>query len=125
MELGVEKLRSAFDAINRADIESAGEWIDPEVEIGRTPFIDPPAGGRKAVLEFMRPSMFERQNLEVLSTEIHDDVILVDLVFHAVGKGSGIELRQRNFQLFRIRDGMLVKWEVFFDREDAERAVAD
>lgn len=124
MKLAVKKLREAFDAVNRDDVESATDWLDEDVEIGRTPFMDPPAGGREAVLEFMRPNMFERQRIELLSTEIHGNVILADLIFHAVGKGSGVEVSQTNFQNFTFRSGMVVKWEVFFDREDAERAAA-
>jgi ketosteroid isomerase-like protein len=124
MESAVEKLRGTFDAFNRGDLESAEEWVDQDVEIGRTPFMDPPARGKEALLEFMRPSMFERQTTELLSTEVHGNVILADIVFHAVGKGSGVEVSQANFQLFTIRDGVFVKWEVFFDRKEAEAAVA-
>jgi ketosteroid isomerase-like protein len=120
----VEKLRAAFDAVNRGDLEGAGEWIDEDIEIGRTPFMDPPARGREALLGFMRPNMFEQQRIELLSTEVHGKVILADLVFHAVGKGSGVEVSQANVQLFTIRDGAFVKWEVFFDRTEAEAAVA-
>src|SRR4051812_21240906 len=124
MESAVEKLRGAFDAFNRGDLESVGEWIDPDIEIGRTPFIDPPSRGKEAFLEFSRPNMFERQTLELLSTEIHGNVILADLVLRAVGKDSGVEVSQAIFQLFTWRDGMFVKWEVFLDRQDAEAAVA-
>ena len=119
MESAVEKLRGMFDAFNRGDLEGAGEWIDQEVEIGRTPFMDPPARGKEALLEFMRPNMFERQTTEVLSTEVHGNVILADLAFNAVGKGSGVPVNQATFQLFTIRGGMFVKWEVFFDRKEA------
>ena len=124
MESAVEKLRAAFDAFNRGDLESAGEWVDQDVEIGRTPFIDPPARGKEALLEFMRPNMFERQEIELVATEVHGNMILADLILHAVGKGSGVEVSQANFQLFTIRDGVFVKWEVFFDRNEAEAAVA-
>ena len=125
MESAVEKLRAAFDAFNRGDLESAGEWVDQDVEIGRTPFIDPPARGKEALLEFMRPNMFERQEIELVATEVHGNMILADLILHAVGKGSGVEVSQANFQLFTIRDGTFVKWEVFYDRKEAEAAVGD
>jgi ketosteroid isomerase-like protein len=125
MESAVEKLRAAFDAFNRGDLESAGEWVDQDVEIGRTPFIDPPARGKEALLEFMRPNMFERQEIELVATEVHGNMILADLILHAVGKGSGVEVSQANFQLFTIRDGTFVKWEVFFDRKEAEAAAGD
>ena len=124
MESAIEKLRATFDAFNRGDLDSAGEWVDQEVEIGRTPFIDPPARGKTAMLEFMRPTMFERQTTELLAAEVHGSVILAKIVFHAVGKGSGVEVSQTNFQLFTIRDGLFVKWEVFFNQAEAEAAVA-
>ena len=124
MESAVEKLRGTFDAFNRGDLESAGKWIDQDVEIGRTPFMDPPAGGKRAMLEFMRPTMFERQTIKLRSTEIHESVILAKTDFHAVGKGSGVEVSQTTFQLFTIRGGAFVKWEVFFDQNEAEAALA-
>ena len=125
MKSAVEKLRAAFVAFNRGDLESAGEWVDQDVEIGRTPFIDPPARGKEALLEFMRPNMFERQEIELVATEVHGNRILADLILHAVGRGSGVEVSQANFQLFTIRDGTIVKWEVFIDRKEAEAAVGD
>jgi ketosteroid isomerase-like protein len=124
MEAAVEKLRAAFDAFNRDDLESAGEWVAQDVEIGRTPFIDPPGRGREAFLAFSRPDMFERQTIELHATEVHGNVILADLTFHAVGKGSGVEVSQANYQLFTFRDGRFAKWEVFFDRNEAEAALA-
>ena len=124
MESAIEKLRGVFDAVNHDDLEGAGEWIDPDVEIGRTPFLAPPARGKEALLEFLRPNIFERQTTELLSTEVHGNVILADLIFHAKGKGSGIEVSQAVFHLFTMRDGMIVKWEVFLDRKEAEAALA-
>ena len=76
------------------------------------------------MLEFMRPGMFERQTTELLSTEVHGSVILAEIIFHAVGKGSGVEVSQANYQLFTFRDGRFAKWEVFFDRNEAEAALA-
>ena len=124
MESAVEKLRATFDAANRGDLEKAAEWVDQDVKIGRNPSMDPPAPGREGLLEFMRPKMFERQTTELIATEVHGNVILAELIFNAVGKGSGVEVSQRNFQLFTVRDGLFVKWEVFFDRKEAEAAAA-
>jgi ketosteroid isomerase-like protein len=124
MKSAVEKLRGTFDAANRGDFEGAVEWVAQDVEIGRTPFLDPPAAGREGLLEFMRPNMFERQMTKLHATEVHGNVILAELTFQAVGKGSGVGVSQTNFQLFTVRDGMFVKWEVFFDRKDAEAAAA-
>ncbi len=76
------------------------------------------------MLEFLRPDFFERQTIELLSTETYGNLILVKPIFHAVGKSSGVEISQPNFQLLAFNDGMVVKWEVFFDRMEAERAAA-
>jgi hypothetical protein len=48
-----------------ATLRVRGEWVDEDVEIGRTPFMDPPSRGKEALLTFMRPSMFERQTTEL------------------------------------------------------------
>jgi ketosteroid isomerase-like protein len=55
MESAVDKLHRTFDAFNRGDLESAGEWIDPDVEIGRTPFMDPPRAGEGSVARVHAP----------------------------------------------------------------------
>lgn len=112
-------LRAAFEALNDGDLQKAGEFLDPDVEIGHTPFVDPPASGRSAVLRFMRPAEFENQTLELLSTEMIGGVILADVMFRAVGASSGAEVTQRTFQLFTVRGGSLVRWEVFLDRDEA------
>jgi ketosteroid isomerase-like protein len=49
--------------------------------------------------------------------------VLVPVVLRARGAGSGIEVEQRAFQVWTVRDGKAVRVEAFADLEAARRAV--
>jgi hypothetical protein len=48
-------------------------------------------------------------------------VVLTD--YHGRGKGSGVEIRQEGAQVFELRDGKVVRLEVFATREKAIESV--
>jgi ketosteroid isomerase-like protein len=123
MDNAVAKLREAYDAFNRRDFEAAVSALHPEVEWNRVAEVEGTLHGREAVLQFMQPEVFERQEVEILEISIHGDKILVHSDFLGVAAASGIELRQKGYQLWTIRDGLAAKLEIFLDRAEALRAV--
>jgi ketosteroid isomerase-like protein len=48
-----------------------------------------------------------------------DERILVLVRFKGVGRGSGLEVNQRVGHLFSLRDGSVVRWEVYWEEADA------
>ena len=51
------------------------------------------------------------------------DWVVVLTSYHGRGKGSGIDLHQKGAHVFRLRDGKVVRLEVFASREKAIASV--
>ena len=45
------------------------------------------------------------------------DCVLAHVVFHAKGAGSGIEMSDDAWHLWRIKDGLAIEFSYFNDRE--------
>jgi ketosteroid isomerase-like protein len=54
--------------------------------------------------------------------EIGDHVVVL-ASYRGRGKGSGVEIRQQGAHVFRLRDGKVVRLEIFADREKAIESV--
>ena len=78
--------------------------------------------GRDAVLEFLKPDIFERQEAHVIGITTHGEKLLVHAKFRGAFSGSGIELEQEGWQLWTIRDGLGAKLQAFLDRDQALEA---
>jgi ketosteroid isomerase-like protein len=122
MDQAVKRMREGYEAFNRGDFDAAARWIHPEIVWHRAADFERAMEGRDAVRQSMDPSVFQRQQSEVLGMEAIGDSVLVDTVFHATGAGSGIELDQEGYHLWTMRDGMAARFEFFLDRDEALRA---
>jgi uncharacterized protein len=54
--------------------------------------------------------------------EIGDHVVVL-ATYHGVGKGSGVEITHEGAHVFQLRDGKVVRLEIFATREKALRSV--
>jgi uncharacterized protein len=54
--------------------------------------------------------------------EIGDHVVVL-ATYHGRGKGSGFEVRQQGAHVFRLRNGKVVRLEIFANREKALESV--
>jgi ketosteroid isomerase-like protein len=54
--------------------------------------------------------------------DVDDERVLVLVLVYATGKGSGIPVELRNAHEFTIRDGVLVRFKVYSDRDEALEA---
>jgi ketosteroid isomerase-like protein len=105
------------------DIAAALELLTPDVE-----WVNPPdavVGGTLSghsgfteALTGVADSFSQWRHEPIGFTEIGDQV-LVDLVFHATGRGSGLELDKPEFHLWSFRDGKLARLQWFNRREEA------
>jgi ketosteroid isomerase-like protein len=118
----VKLLRQSYEAFNRGDFEAAMEHAHPEFELHRPP-TGPYAGetirGREGVLAYLEPDAFEEQRVTPLEFVEGDGVILVRLEAYGRGAGSGIEIREEAFHVWRIRDGKAYSLEVHPERDTA------
>lgn len=55
-------------------------------------------------------------------TLVDDERIFGDGAIHARGRESGLELDQELCWLFSVRNGMLYRYEVFYDLDEGRRA---
>jgi ketosteroid isomerase-like protein len=56
--------------------------------------------------------------------EIGDDVVVLTR-YEGRGKGSGLEISQEGAHVFRLRDGKVVRLEIFASREKAIASVTE
>ncbi len=119
MEKAVENFRRGYDAFNRGDFDEAASYIHPDVEMARVVDVESGLKGREQARQNMEPVVWEKQVLEVHEAEVIGESILLKTTFHAVGRGSGIELDQDGYHLWKVRDGLGVDFRFFLDREDA------
>ena len=75
----------------------------------------------KPVRALMTPDMFDRQALILGDIVVNGDKVLVETTFRVRGRSSGIELANRGWQVWTIRDDLAVRVELF-DDEAAARA---
>jgi ketosteroid isomerase-like protein len=54
--------------------------------------------------------------------ELGDHVVVL-ATYHGRGKGSGVEVHQLGAHVFELRDGKVVRLEIFADREKAIESV--
>ena len=123
MELAVQRLRQGYEAFNRGDFDAAAALMHPEIEVGRLAEVEQSVKGREAVREWMRPVVFERQNVDVQEMDVRVSAVIVCAVIRGVGRGSGIEVTLEVFQVWRFRDGLAISLDQFSDRAEAERMV--
>jgi ketosteroid isomerase-like protein len=114
-----ELIREGYDAFNRGDFDAAASLLHPEIVWHRAVDIEHYIEGADAAKELMEPSSFSEQHNDVHSIEQHGEFVIVDVTFRAVGAGSGIELDQRTFHVWRVEEGAAVEFWAVRSRPEA------
>jgi ketosteroid isomerase-like protein len=123
----VEIVQRAIDALNRGDMDAALLSSDPEVEVdwsrsrGLTPGIH---RGYEAVRAFWTSihETFERVTVSPEEFIEHGDHVLVPNRTRFRGR-EGIEVDTRSTVVVTLRDGRILRWELFQERADALEAM--
>jgi ketosteroid isomerase-like protein len=123
----VEIVRSAIDALNRDDIDAAMRLGDPQVEVdwsrsrGLIPGIH---RGLEAARAFWS-SLYETfESVTVFPEEYieHGQHVLVPNRTRFRGR-DGIEVDTRSTVVVTLRDGLILRWVLFQERQDALEAM--
>jgi ketosteroid isomerase-like protein len=102
--------------------------IDPEVEV-EPPLTGPTSGAThhghqgllKLVVEFW--SQFDERRSELKECiPAGGDRVITTVLHHARGKLSGVEVEMWHHQVWTLRDGKVVRWQMFLNREEALEA---
>ena len=122
----VEKLRGAFEAYNRDDLDAAVANLHPDCEYVPTGAL--PGGrdvvrgpeGYKRFVAWLR-DMFDDAHIDAVLTDAGDQVV-ARLTVRGRGKQSGAETTWEFWQVWTFRDGKSVHGRGFTNRDEALEA---
>jgi uncharacterized protein len=122
-----ERVRASYDALNRGDVPRALEVLAPRAEWHESEAL-PDTGtyiGREAIGEFLDRFLesWERFQQEVEDVVEEGDRVVVLIHLSARGKGSGAEVDARYAHLWTLRDGLGVRVDAYYDRNEALSAL--
>ena len=123
-----EVVRRAWAAVNERDIPTWLDCLDPEIEA--IPFGAAMEGriyrGHEGVLEWLEQEVWATyETFEVYPDEFQEvgGRLLAFGYWIARGKESGVELRVTATWVVDVRDGKVVRWQTYTDRDEALDAV--
>jgi ketosteroid isomerase-like protein len=121
-----EPVRRFATAINRCDTDAALGVCDPEVEFLSVLAVDGRAYiGHEGIRRYFDDitSAWEEWRVDVHGTAVAPDGrVVIEMTMHARGKGSGAPLSEFAAHIWTLRDGKLLRNQVFRERERAARA---
>jgi ketosteroid isomerase-like protein len=126
-EQNLALVRDGLAAFQRGDIEAFLEFLDPKVEIVSPADLPNPVRttGREGYVQWVGPWLeaWERFTVEAHGFEpVGERHVLIELVQHGVGKGSGIEVEMPVIYMIEVGDGKATRLHLYADREQAIRA---
>jgi ketosteroid isomerase-like protein len=123
---GIEVVRRSFAAWNANDWPALEAAYDPDV------IVDPPEGwpegeiahGWEAVrVQFERvKDAWQDERVEVDKVEEVGDRVLAQFRWVGRGKGSGVDVAEPLWALFRVRDARIVRLKYFLSQSNAVSA---
>ena len=124
-----EVVRRAWAAVNRRDVPALLECLDPRVEA--VPFGAAMEGrvyrGHEGVTGWLEREVWVTyETFEVHPDEnqvIDDERLLVFGHWIARGRESGVELEATASWVVDVRDGRIVRWQTYTERDEAIEAV--
>jgi ketosteroid isomerase-like protein len=125
----VEILKRAYEALNRGEIESALDVLEPDAEWQEHSDL-PEADtyrSREAIREFLLAYLdsWEEFHQETEDLIESGDRVAVLLRMAAKGKGSGIEVEGRYAHLWTMRGGRGIRVDAYADPNRALEALRD
>lgn len=122
MDQAIDRLRKAYEAFNRGDFDESAEFVHPDILWNRVAEFESPLQGREAVRANMEPDVCSEQQGSINQVEVVADCVLALVNFSAKGAGSGIEMEDEAWHLWRIKDGLAIEFRYFDSRDEAVEA---
>jgi ketosteroid isomerase-like protein len=123
-----EPVRRFAAAISRGDVDDALSACHPEIEFFSMLAVDVRAYvGHEGIRRYFDDiaSAWEEWRVDVHHTAVAPDGrVLIEMTMHARGAGSGAPLTDFAAHLWTLREGKLLRNQLFRDRDEAEQAAA-
>jgi ketosteroid isomerase-like protein len=121
-----ESVRGFADAITRCDRDAGVAVCDPEVEFISVLAVSGRAYvGHEGIRQYFSDivSAWEEWRVEVHQTAaLPDGRVVIEMTMHARGRGSGAPLSEFAAHIWTLRDGKLLRNQVFREPDQAIRA---
>lgn len=117
----VEIVRAAYDAFGRGELDAVLDFCDPDIVIRDPERTGTTFRGIEGLRRFWEEwfENWQEYLVEPNEFEEHGDQVLVRAAQIGRGKLSGVEIRQDLFNVFRLRDGRVVEYRLYSDRDMA------
>lgn len=118
----VEIVVGLAEAYVRGEVEEALSALAPDIEYKRAE--EAVVRGRDAVRAGWEQWEADWEDLETILESPIDagDHVVLPVLFRARGRGSGIEIEGRFYEVLELRDRKVIRWEEFSERTEALKA---
>jgi ketosteroid isomerase-like protein len=123
----VRVVRAAFDAYQRGDEPGMLELVSPEVVVTQFPDqldvrdFHGHGGLRDVMAEWI--GTWEDWTIELLAAREVGDLVIAAARQQGRGKGSGAPMQSEVTFIFTVRDGSILRWQMFHSEQEALEAV--
>lgn len=124
-EENAELVQRLFNAWNRGDYDAARDVFDPDVEVEAVlgGDLDGTYFGHAGLAKLMRFwGAFGSFHSDIERCIPAGDAVVTLMHHHATGKRSGIDVDMRNWQVFTVRNGRVVRYGLFSTEAQALEA---
>jgi ketosteroid isomerase-like protein len=122
----LDRLRAAYEALDRGDAEAIRDFLHPQVELFDRPEI-PDAGsyiGWEGLMLSVRASQDSFADFRFTPQRFfeHGDRVVVIVLMTGRGKASGVPVEEQIAHEWTMRDGRAVRLQAYSDPADALEA---
>jgi ketosteroid isomerase-like protein len=124
----VEIVRRGFEAFARGGPEAMVDLWDPEIELWLPSGMIQAGGtyrGQAAVLGWMKEWAGAWEEIDYNPQEVIEagDTVVVGVLYDGRGKSSGVRVEGTFWYVFKLRDGKVLRWELYPEKTPALEAV--
>ena len=123
-EENAEVVRQSLEGWNRRDAAAIDAWhpaVEIEASVGGV--FDGRYEGHDGLRDLLRFwGAFGTFRSEIEECMANGDEVVARVHHMATGKTSGVEVEMRNWQVFTVRGGKIVRWRLFGTRAEAIEA---
>ncbi len=122
-----ETVLASYEAVNRGDVAKAMEALAEDAEWHESGMLPEPDVhiGREAIAAFLSEFLAQWESFEQEIAEVRESGELIAVFIHltAVGRGSSVEVDARYAPVWKMRDGLGVRVDAYYERENALAAI--